>query len=141
MYEQKTKENDGDIREFLMSVENERQRGDALRLLEIFVNATGEAPKMWGGSIVGFGKYHYMYASGHEGEAPRVGFSPRKKALTVYLTGGLLDIEGLLAKLGKYKRGKGCIYIARLEEINTAVLGELIKKIYDNAEGRDGSGL
>jgi hypothetical protein len=86
---------------------------------------TGEPPKMWGGSIVGFGQYHYKYESGHEGDICLTGFSPRKQSLVVYLGPGL-DNAALLAKLGKHRRGKGCLYVNKLDDVDRGVLRELI---------------
>ena len=131
MYELKTKLNDGNVLEFIMKVENDRRREDSLRLLDIFREVTGEEPKMWGESIVGYGTYHYKYASGQEGDWMRTGFSPRKQALTLYVMYGLLSGEELLAGLGKYKAGKGCLYINKLDDVNLEVLKKLIKGSFE----------
>ena len=94
---------------------------------------TQEEPIMWGTSIIGFGSYHYRYASGREGDWPIVGFSPRKRSLTVYLTPGLDEIGDLLGKLGKHRVGKGCLYINKLSDVDTDVLKEIIKKSIERA--------
>ena len=98
----------------------------------MMVEITGEQPKMWGKSIVGYGSYHYKYASGQEGEWMATGFSPRKTALTLYIMGGFDKGNKLLEKLGKYKTGKSCLYIKKLEDINEDVLRKMIKTSYEN---------
>jgi len=128
MYELKTKLNNKNVLEFIMSIEHDKRREDSLKLLDIFDEVTGEEPKMWGDSIVGYGLYHYKYASGQEGDWMRTGFSPRKQALSLYLMNGFSNNEELLSKLGKYKTGKGCLYINKLEDIDLDVLKKLIKK-------------
>ncbi|GIO25727.1 DUF1801 domain-containing protein [Ornithinibacillus bavariensis] len=127
MYELKTKENDGSVIEFIEAVENPRKREDAYQLLDIFTNTTGYPAKMWGTSIIGFGAYHYKYASGHEGDAPLVGYSPRKAKISLYLAPGDQNRGELLEKLGKHTSGKGCIYINKLADIDTKVLEKLIQ--------------
>ncbi|MBS4172690.1 DUF1801 domain-containing protein [Bacillus sp. FJAT-49736] len=126
MYELKTKENDNDVMEFIGKVENEKKRNDAYELLDIFTITTGYPAKMWGPSIIGFGSYHYKYKSGHEGDAPLVGFSPRKAKISLYLTSGEPIKEELLNELGKHTKGKGCVYINKLADINVDVLKEII---------------
>ena len=128
MYELKTKLNNKNVLEFIMSIEHDKRREDSLKILDIFDELTGEEPKMWGDSIVGYGLYHYKYASGQEGDWMRTGFSPRKQALSLYLMNGFSNNEELLSKLGKYKTGKGCLYINKLEDIDLDVLKKLIKK-------------
>lgn len=110
---------------FLKSVENEQRRKDGNELMQIMKAITGEPAKMWGPSIVGFGQYHYKYASGHEGDTMIAGFSPRKQSLVLYL-GTALDNKRLIAKLGKHKRGVGCLYINKLDDVDRDVLRELI---------------
>ena len=122
--EQKTKPTATSAAEFIAAVEDPERRADAEAACALLAEATGEPPVMWGPSIVGFGAYHYRYASGHEGDAPLVGFSPRKANLVFYL---YCD-EGrddLLARLGKHKSGKGCVYVNRLSDIDPAVLKEM----------------
>lgn len=128
MAAQKTLENNESVIHFLNSVEDERKRKDCFSLLQMMKKVTGEEPKMWGTSIVGFGKYHYKYASGHEGDAALVGFSPRKQNISIYLMSyEMSGPDNLLSKLGKHKAGKGCLYLNKLEDINQEVLKELIK--------------
>lgn len=126
MYEQKTKETDESVIEFIESVENPKKRQDAYRLLEIFEETSGYPAKMWGPSIIGFGSYHYVYASGHEGDAPLVGFSPRKAKTTLYFATGDDERIQLLEKLGKHTRGKGCVYINKTDDVDISVLKQLI---------------
>ncbi|MBZ5202478.1 DUF1801 domain-containing protein [Planomicrobium chinense] len=132
MYEPKTKETDSDVIQFIEdTVENPKKKQDAYRLLKIFEETSGFPPKMWGPSIIGFGSYHYVYESGHEGDAPLVGFSPRKVKTSLYFATGDLDREQLLAKFGKHTSGKSCVYINKLEDIDTEVLKELITESID----------
>ena len=126
MAELKTKRNDADVEAFLNKVENEKRREDSFRVLVIMEEITGLRPKMWGNSIVGFGSYHYKYASGREGDWPSVAFSPRKQSLTLYIMSGFDSFEELLSKLGKYKTGKGCLYVNKLEDVDERVLRSLI---------------
>lgn len=126
MYEQKTKETDSNVTAFIEMVENPKKRADAYALLNIFSETTGFPAKMWGSSIIGFGSYHYKYKSGHEGDAPLVGFSPRKANISLYFATGDADREALLIRLGKYTAGKGCVYIKRISDIDVEVLKELI---------------
>ncbi len=127
MYEAKTKENDGSVVDFIEKIENEIKKEDAYKLLEIFKEATGFEAKMWGHSIIGFGRYHYKYDSGHEGDAPLVGFSPRKTKHSLYLLYESEEREKLLENFGKHKKGKACVYVNKLVDINTDVLKDLIK--------------
>lgn len=128
MTEQKTKPTDQDVLDFLNSVEDEKKKQDALALLDIMRDITGEQPKMWGSSMVGFGSYHYKYASGREGDNFLVGFSPRKDNLTLYIMGGYDQYEALMDKLGKYKIGKSCLYLKKLADVDTDTLRELIRQ-------------
>ena len=128
MAELKTKKNDGSVEAFLHSVENEKRREDAFKVLDLMKEVTGEEPKMWGGSIVGFGDYHYKYESGREGDWFLAGFSPRKQSLTLYIMAGFDGYEELMADLGKYKTGKSCLYINKLEDVNLPTLKKLVKK-------------
>ena len=130
MSEVKTKENDGNVLAFLNSVENKKRKEDALAILELMSEITGETPKMWGNTIVGFGKYRYKYKSGREGDWPCVGFSPRKANMTLYIMGGFANHEILLEQLGKYKIGKSCLYFSKLENLNLAILSDLISESY-----------
>ncbi|WP_181347979.1 DUF1801 domain-containing protein [Thalassobacillus sp. CUG 92003] len=128
MYELKTKENDGDVMAFIEDVDSMRKREDAYELLDIFSETTGFQAKMWGPSIIGFGSYHYKYNSGHEGDAPLVGFSPRKAKISLYFAPGDPQREELLKELGKHKTGKACVYINKIADIDTDVLRALIKQ-------------
>lgn len=125
MYELKTKVNDASVLDFLNGVENKKRKEDSLVILDVMSELTGEEPKMWGKSIVGFGSYHYQ-GKVQEGEWMRIGFSPRKASLTLYLMNGYEESEVLLGKLGKHKLGKSCLYINKLEDVKMDVLKELI---------------
>lgn len=126
MYELKTKENDRNVIEFIENVDHPKKREDAYKLLHIFTETTGFEAKMWGTSIIGFGSYHYKYASGHEGDAPLVGFSPRKAKTSLYFAPGEPKRDELLQKFGKHTTGKACVYINKLDDVNIDVLKELI---------------
>ena len=134
-YEQKTHPTDVPVLEFLHSVEPARRRAQGLELLDMFREETGAEPGLWGPSIVGFGCVRYTYATGHSGEMIRVGFSPRKAALTLYgLT--LYDSNAdLLAKLGKHRIGKGCLYVNKLEDVDLDVLRQLIRRGWADTDG------
>ena len=126
MYEQKTKETDNSVIEFIENVDNPKKREDAYRLLDTFRETTGYEAKMWGPSIIGFGSYHYVYKTGHEGDAPLVGFSPRKAKISLYFAPGDTEREALLARFGKHTTGKACVYINKVDDIDSEVLRELI---------------
>ena len=126
MAELKTKPNDADVEAFLAALPDAQKRSDSLVLLDLFRTVTGEPPKMWGTAIVGFGDYHYVYASGRKGDWFITGFSPRKQNLTLYCMGGYEPHGEVLARLGKHKLGKGCLYINRLRDVDLNVLRELI---------------
>jgi Domain of unknown function (DU1801) len=128
MAELKTKKTAVSVESFLNKVANAQQRADAFVILEMMTEITGAKPHMWGPSIVGFGEYHYVYDSGHEGDCCLTGFSPRKSALTLYFNAGFFEKAGpMLKKLGKYKTSKGCMYIKKLADVDRAVLRELIE--------------
>jgi hypothetical protein len=118
---------------FLTGIADEKKRADCYRILEMMKKATRAEPKMWGTSIVGFGKYHYLYESGREGDWFIAGFSPRKQNLTLYMMGGFDQFPDLMEKLGKYSTGKGCLYINRLEDVNIQVLKKLISESVKSA--------
>jgi hypothetical protein len=122
----KTKATKASVSEFLNSIEDRQKRADARKVAAMMRKATGKRAKMWGTSIVGYGTYHYKYASGREGDFMIAGFSPRKQALTVYIMAGFGRFEALLDKLGKYKTGKSCLYIKRLADVDEQVLQKLI---------------
>jgi hypothetical protein len=131
MAELKTKKTKASVAAFLDQISDEQRRKDCQRILKIMKEATGEQPRMWGSSIVGFGTYRYRYASGHGGEWPIIGFSPRKNDLTLYIMPGFADYTELMAKLGKHKTGKSCLYIKKLDDIELPVLKKLITKSVD----------
>ena len=128
MAEPKTKRNDRSVEAFLKRIRNEQKRRDAFTILDIMRKATKEEPKMWGSSIVGFGAYHYQYTSGREGDAPLIGFSPRKQNLVLYIMGSFDERDELLESLGKYKTGKACLYINKLDDVDLPTLRKLIKQ-------------
>ncbi|WP_303969679.1 DUF1801 domain-containing protein [Sporosarcina ureae] len=130
MYKLKTTETDSSVIEFIENVEHLKKREDAFRLLDIFTEATGCKAKMWGPSIIGFGKYHYKYKSGHEGDAPIVGFSPRKAKISLYVTPGDEHRSDLLERFGKHTTGKSCVYINKVDDIDIDVLVKLIKQSF-----------
>jgi len=126
--ELKTKRNQKSVKKFLDSVENRRRREDAWAVKAMMEELTGEKAEMWGDSIVGFGSYHYKYASGREGDWFVTGFSPRKVSLTLYVMSGFSRYQELMAKLGKHKTGSSCLYINRLEDVDSKILRRLIKE-------------
>ena len=140
MSDQKTKPHDGSVEAFLNSVEHDKRREDSLAMLEIMKEITGEKAVMWGPSIVGFGKYHYKYESGHEGDSFLTGFSPRKQSLSVYIMAGFSRYEELMKQLGKYKTGKSCLYINKLEDVDQSVLRELIQASLEYMKEKYGEG-
>ena len=128
MAEPKTIPTHQSVGRFLNRIPDETKRQDAFALLEIMKQVTKMEPQMWGSSIVGFGSYHYKYASGREGDMPLTGFSPRKQNLTLYIMGGLEQYDALLAKLGKHTTGKACLYIKRLDDVHLPTLKKLIQQ-------------
>lgn len=122
----KTTQNKKSVKDFIASVENEQRRNDAKTLLKLFNRVTGMKPKMWGASIIGYGRYEYKYASGREGEFMMTGFSPRKTSSTIYIMPGYQDLSGMLDRLGKHKTGKSCLYINKLSDVDPEVLEEII---------------
>ncbi|UWY27942.1 DUF1801 domain-containing protein [Flavobacterium sp. TR2] len=126
MAKNKTTETQNNVTDFINAVESEGKRNDAFELLKIMQEITGFEPKMWGPSIIGFGTYHYKYGSGHEGDAPLAGFSPRKAAMTVYFYLPEEKREALLSQLGKHTSSKACIYIKKLADIDIETLKEII---------------
>lgn len=131
MYEQKTKETDADVIEFIEAIDHPKKRQDAYKLLELFEQTSGFPAKMWGPSIIGFGTYHYVYKTGHEGDAPLVGFSPRKAKISLYVTNEDAAREPLLEKFGKHTSGKSCVYINKTEDVDLDVLQQLIRQSID----------
>lgn len=128
MAESKTKQQDGSVNAFVDAIPDTARRSDARELLTLMGAASGEGAKMWGASIVGFGSYHYVYESGREGDAPLIGFSPRKAATVLYLHLGLAGADAELAKLGKHTTGKGCLYIKRLADVDRTVLERILAR-------------
>ena len=128
MAEQKTKPTVQSVDDFLDKIEDETVRDDCQALIKLMKKVTGSAPKMWGPSIVGFGKYHYKYESGHEGDSCLTGFSPRKQNITVYAMPGSDGHGETLKKLGKHKAGKGCLYIKKLDDIDLDILEKLLNR-------------
>jgi len=136
MADLKTKPTGQSVDEFLDAIEDERKRADARVIDSIMREATGDDPKMWGPSIVGYGTYHYKYASGREGDWMLTGFSPRARNLTLYIMSGFGGYEETLAKLGKYKTGKACLYVNKLADVDLDVLRELVERsVRQKAEG------
>jgi len=125
--ELKTKPTEKSVSAFLRAIDDTQTRADCQRLAKIMQEATGARPKMWGPTIVGFGTYHYTYASGREGDWFLTGFSPRKQNLTLYIMSGFDEYQLLLAKLGRHKTGKSCLYVRSLDDLDLAVLKRLIR--------------
>jgi hypothetical protein len=122
MAKNKTTETENSVPGYIASIKDEQRRKDCTTITDLVTKKTGIQPKMWGSSIVGFGSYDYKYESGHEGSAPLAGFASRANAIVLYLGTGFKDREELLLKLGKHTTGKGCIYIKKLEDVDTSVL-------------------
>jgi hypothetical protein len=128
MAKNKTSETGKNVHDFINAfVDTEQKRKDSFELLKLMQKVSGYEPRMWGPSIIGFGRYHYKYPSGHEGDAPFIGFSPRKAAISLYVFSGLEEHEHLLEDLGKFKIGKVCIYVKKLSDINEKSLVSLMK--------------
>lgn len=133
----KTQETDADVEAFIATVEPEKRQDEAQALIELFGRITGEEPKMWGHSMIGFGSYHYKYDSGREGTSLRTGFSPRKARLSLYLMGAYCtpdaqaEQDRLLGLLGKHSLGKSCLYINRLDQVDLSVLEQLIQNNWE----------
>ncbi len=127
MSDLKTRPTDASVEAFIDAVEHPRRREDARTLLELMHRVTGEEPVMWGPSIVGYGSYHYRYASGQEADWPVVGFSPRKQNLSIYIMTGFEASDELLSRLGKHKTGKSCLYVNKLADVDLDVLEALVR--------------
>jgi len=136
MAEAKTKPTDASVDEFLESIAHPVRRADGQALREMMERVTGEPAVMWGPSIVGFGAYHYRYASGHEGDMCRVAFSPRSAQLVLYV-GGFPGYEALLVTLGKHKRSKACLYLNKLDEVDSELLQEIVRRSYAATQNAD----
>lgn len=138
----KTRPTNASVTAFLGSLEDADKRRDARRLLALMREETGERARIWGESIVGFGSYHYEYASGREGDWPLTGFSPRKRNLAIYIMPGFAPYAALMARLGTFDTGKSCLYVKRLEDVSENVLRRLVRrsvadmrKLYANTRG------
>lgn len=135
MSDNKTVPTDQDVRAFIDGVEGEQKRQDSYELLQMMQEITGEPPVMWGSSMIGFGEQHYKYESGREGDTFVVGFSPRKRAITLYLNCGFDGLQGLLDRLGKHKTGAACLYVNRLDDVDRGVLRELVEQAVTEVRG------
>ncbi len=127
-YEAKTKPTEISVADFIAAVENPTRRADAGTLCALFEEISGEPATMWGPSIIGFGTYHYRYASGHEGDAPRLGFSPRKAQTVLYVMSGFEGQEAMVARLGKVKSSVACLYVNKLADLDMAVLRDMAER-------------
>ena len=135
MAENKTQPTDASVEAFVAEIADPQQREDARALIALFRDVTGHEPRMWGPSIVGFDAYHYRYASGREGDAAAAGFSPRSRELTLYLADGVDRHRDELARLGKHRTGKVCLYITRLADVDQDVLRTVVARSYANVTG------
>ena len=131
MADVKTRPTGEDVKQFLNTISDEQKRLDSFTLMELMSQITGLEPRLWASSMVGFGEYHYKYASGHEGDSFIIGFAPRKQNLTLYVLSDFEQQNQLLEKLGKYKTGKGCLYLNRLKDIDLPTLKALILQSYE----------
>lgn len=132
MAKTKTTETNADVSDFIHTFsDTEQKKQDSFELIDLMSQVSGYEAKMWGGTIIGFGSYHYKYASGHEGDAPLIGFSPRKAAISLYVYTGSPEHAHYLEKLGKFKMGKACIYIKKLADIDRQVLTQLMRATID----------
>jgi hypothetical protein len=131
MAKNKTIQTDNSVKDYLNGIADEKRQKDCYAIDGMFQKVTGLKPKMWGPSIVGYGSYHYVYDSGHEGDAPLVGFSSRADAITLYVISDFDGKEEALKKLGKHKVGKGCLYIKKLADVDEAVLEKIIRKSFE----------
>jgi hypothetical protein len=133
MAENQTRPTTASVDDFIANVENPRRRTDARTALKMYQEITGLPPVMWGPAIIGFGSLHYVYATGREGDMPAAGFSPRKASMTFYVVGKFDGAEKLFAGLGKYKRSHVCLYINKLDDVDLAVLNEILSCEYRSA--------
>jgi hypothetical protein len=136
MAENKTQPTKVSVTEFIKAIDDPQKRADARKVAAMMRKATGKRARMWGSSIVGYGTYHYKYASGREGDFMVTGFSPRKQALTVYIMAGFTKHGALMKKLGKYKTGKSCLYIKRLSDVDETVLQRLIDESVEHMRNK-----
>lgn len=138
MADNKTVKTDARAADFIAGVENKRRREDGAALLEMMREITGLEPEMWGPSIVGFGDVHYKYESGREGDMFLIGFSPRKRSLSLYVLGDFAERDALLERLGKHRKGVSCLYINKLADVDMDVLRELARRSYESAKAGGG---
>ena len=136
MAENKTKPTKSSVTAFLNKIRDKQLRDDCFAILKMMQKVSHSEPVMWGSAIIGFGIYHYVYESGREGDTVVIGFSPRKQNISIYLMGGLNKLESELSRLGKYKTGKGCLYIKSLSDVNVAILKEVFTKACKEAQRR-----
>jgi hypothetical protein len=134
----KTTATDADVGAFLAAIPDDRKRADSELICRLMAEETGQPPRMWGTSIVGFGSYHYKGASGREGDWMAIGFSPRKQSLVLYLMDGFEDYRALLAKLGKHSTAKSCLYVKRVADVDLDVLRELMRRSYSRTAAANG---
>lgn len=134
MSENKTKATDVDVEDFLAAVEPAQRRADGVALDRLFREVSGFAPRMWGSTMIGYGRYHYVYESGREGDSLATGFSPRKSALVLYIMPGYADYSAILQDLGKHRLGKSCLYLNSLKGIDMDVLARLIRTGLDDLD-------
>ena len=128
MAENKTKPTQLKVSDFIAGIEDKVKRDDCRELMKLMAKITGNRAKMWGAAIVGYGKYHYKYESGREGDFFLTGFSPRKQALSIYIVSGFSINPELMEKLGKYKTGKSCLYVKKLDDVDRSALAQLVKE-------------
>jgi hypothetical protein len=134
MVENKTRPTSSSVTAFLNKIRDKQVRDDCFAILDMMQQVSKSEPVMWGSAIVGFGTYHYVYESGREGDMILIGFSPRKQNISIYLMGGLSAVEDELSKLGKYKTGKGCLYIKTLSDVNAGILKKVFAKAFKKAQ-------
>ena len=134
MAENKTKPTGSSVTAFLNKIKDRQLRDDCFVILEMMQKVSNCEPSMWGSAIIGFGTYHYVYESGREGDSIVIGFSPRKQNISIYLMGGLNTVADELSKLGKYKTGKGCLYIKSLSDVNAEVLKKVFAKAFKEGQ-------
>lgn len=137
-YQVKTTETNTSVSALIKKIPEAQRQKDALAIIEIMKKQSGFDAKMWGPAIIGFGSYHYKYESGHEGDAPLIGFSPRKSEFALYLTSNFENREGLLKKFGKHKSAKACIYFKKLEDINVDILEKMVKSSLKSRKANHG---
>jgi hypothetical protein len=137
MPENKTQPTDTSVAAFLAAIPDEQRRQDCQTLVDLMSKAAGAGPRLWGSNIIGFGQYHYIYESGREGDTMLVGFSPRKPAITLYVGAGSDAQQALLANLGKFKTGKGCLYIKKLEDVRLPTLKNIIAQSVKQARQKN----